>query len=136
MAKVITLRRQRDFDRLFGAGKKYHHELLTTVVHPRPDSDQARAVFIVGRRVDKRAVVRNRIKRRLREAWRGELANIRAVVRNRIKRRLREAWRGELANIHSGGDVAFVARPPAAEASYHQLAAVVHQHLVEAGLFG
>ncbi len=111
MAKVITLRRQRDFDRLFDQGKKYYHELLMTVVCPCPDTDQARAAFIVSRRVDKRA-----------------------VVRNRIKRRLREVWRGELANINSGGDVAFVARLPAAAASYHELAAVVHEHLVEAGV--
>ncbi len=111
MAKVNTLRRRRDFDRLFESGKRYYDKLLVTVVHRRPESDQARVAFIVGRKVDKRA-----------------------VVRNRVKRRLREAWRRELSLVNVGVDVGFMAQPPAPEASYHELAAVVHQHLVEAGL--
>ncbi len=111
MAKVVTLRRQRDFERLFAEGKRYHHELLMTVVCPRPETDPARAAFIVGRRVDKRA-----------------------VVRNKVKRRLREAWRRELPNISRGVDVAFVAQIAAAGASYHELAALMHKHLTEAGV--
>ena len=111
MAKVVTLRRQRDFERLFAEGKRYHHELLMTVVCPRPVTDPARAAFIVGRRVDKRA-----------------------VVRNKLKRRLREAWRHELASIEDAVDVAFVAQPPAAGASYHELSAVMHKHLTGAGV--
>ena len=111
MAKVTTLRRQRDFERLFDAGKRYHHQLLVTVVCPRPDTAPARAAFIVGRRVDKRA-----------------------VVRNKLKRRMRETWRRELASIEDAVDVAFVARPPAAGASFHELAAVMHKHLTEAGV--
>ena len=84
-----------------------------TVVCPRPDSDQARAAFIVSRRVDKRA-----------------------VVRNRVKRRLREAWRQELPDVKDSVDVAFIAQPPAAQASYHELAAAMHTHLAEAGVLG
>ena len=111
MAKVVTLRRQRDFDRLFDEGKRYRNKLLVTVVRLRPDSEPARAAFIVGRRVDKRA-----------------------VVRNRVKRRLREAWRRELPVFQVGVDVGFIAQPPAAEASYHELVAAMHRHLVEAGV--
>ena len=111
MAKVVTLRRQRDFDRLFDAGKRYRNKLLVTVVRLRPASEPARAAFIVGRRVDKRA-----------------------VVRNRVKRRLREAWRQELPDVKDSVDVAFIAQPPAGEASYHELAAAMHRHLVEAGV--
>ena len=111
MAKVVTLRRQRDFNRLFSTGKRYHHRLLVTVVCLRPGSDQARVAFISGTKVDKRA-----------------------VVRNRVKRRLREAWRGELPDINSGVDVAFVAQSAAAEARFHELATVMHQQLAEAGV--
>lgn len=111
MAKVVTLRRQRDFDQLFESGQRYHHELLATVVRLRPGSDQARVAFIVGKKVDKRA-----------------------VVRNRVKRRLREAWRSELPGIKGGVDVAFVVQPAAAEARFYELAAVMHQHLAEAGV--
>ena len=111
MAQVNTLRRQRDFDRLFESGKRYYDKLLVTVVRLRPESDQARVAFIVGKRVDKRA-----------------------VVRNRVKRRLREAWRREVPQFSVGADIAFVASPASAEASYWDLAKVMKAHLVEAGL--
>ena len=111
MAEINTLRRQRDFDRLFESGKRYHDKLLVTVVRLRPESDQARVAFIVGKRVDKRA-----------------------VVRNRIKRRLREAWRCEVPQPPVGADIAFVARSASAQASYWDLAEVMKAHLAEAGL--
>ena len=111
MAEVNTLRRQRDFDRLFESGQRYYDKLMVTVVRRRPESDQARVAFIVGSRVDKRA-----------------------VVRNRIKRRLREAWRREVPQPSVGADIAFVARPNSAQASYWDLAEVMKAHLGQAGL--
>jgi len=111
MAKVNTLRRQRDFDRLFESGKRCYDKLLVTVVCLRPESDQARVAFIVGKKVDKRA-----------------------VVRNRVKRRLREAWRREVPQPSAGADIAFVASPASAQASYWELAEVMKTHLAEAGL--
>jgi ribonuclease P protein component len=44
-----------------------------------------------------------------------------AVVRNRVKRRLREAVRRRLSHVRPGQDLVFVARPPSAEASYRQI---------------
>ena len=111
MANGVTLRRRRDFDRLFESGKRYYDKLLVTVVRLRPESDQARVAFIVGRKVDKRA-----------------------VVRNRIKRRLREAWRREVPQPSVGADIAFVASPASAQASYWDLAEVMKAHLAQAGL--
>ncbi len=111
MVQVNTLRRQRDFDRLFESGKRYYDKLLVTVVRLRPESDQARVAFIVGKRVDKRA-----------------------VVRNRVKRRLREAWRREVPQFSVGADIAFVASPASAEASYWDLAEVMKAHFAQAGL--
>jgi len=40
-----------------------------------------------------------------------------AVVRNRIKRRLREAWRSVLERVPPGNDYVLVARPGLAEAA-------------------
>jgi ribonuclease P protein component len=40
-----------------------------------------------------------------------------AVVRNRVKRQLRETWRGILAEVPGGRDYVLVARPGLAEAS-------------------
>lgn len=110
MGKVITLRRRKDFERLFKRGRRFDHQLLTTVVLVREDCGPPRAAFIAGHKVGK------------------------AVVRNKVRRRLREIWRGLLDHIAQPADVAFVAHPPAASATFAQLAAVVEQRLRQAGL--
>lgn len=57
-----------------------------------------------------------------------------AVVRNRVKRRLREAVRRELAGVPPGWDLVFSARAPAAGADGAALAAEVGALLERAGL--
>ncbi len=111
MATGVTLRRQRDFDRLFESGQRYYDKLLATVVRRRPESDRVRVAFIVGRKVDKRA-----------------------VVRNSVKRRLREAWRREVPQLSVGADIAFVASSASAQANYWELAEVMKAHLARAGM--
>lgn len=44
-----------------------------------------------------------------------------AVVRNRIKRRLREAVRLRMAEIRPGWDIILIARKPIRSADYHQI---------------
>jgi ribonuclease P protein component len=44
-----------------------------------------------------------------------------AVVRNRIKRRLREIMRLRMATIRPGCDIILIARKPIRSAEYHQL---------------
>ncbi len=44
-----------------------------------------------------------------------------AVVRNRVKRRLREAVRLRMAQIQPGWDIIFIARPSIRKADYHQM---------------
>ena len=44
-----------------------------------------------------------------------------AVVRNRVRRRLREIYRLHEGQVLGGGDVVVVARPRAASSDYHQL---------------
>jgi ribonuclease P protein component len=44
-----------------------------------------------------------------------------AVARNRVKRRMREAVRRRLPQLRPGQDLVFVARAPAAEATYDQI---------------
>jgi len=55
-----------------------------------------------------------------------------AVVRNRIKRRLREIARHTL--VKSGWDIILIARAPAATADYASLEKSVRKLLVQAGL--
>lgn len=45
-----------------------------------------------------------------------------AVVRNRVRRRLRECYRALAPELVNGYDIVIVARGRAVEASYHQLA--------------
>ncbi len=55
-----------------------------------------------------------------------------AVVRNRVKRLLREILRS--APVEPGWDIVFIARPPAATASFASLEELVRGLLSQAGL--
>jgi len=97
-----------DFDAAFKSGKRINGPLFG--LHWRPDgSVPARLGLAVSRKVDGRAVGRNRIKRALRERFRH--------------------LRAELA----GGDYVFVARPAAAKASAEALSAAMDALLQRAG---
>jgi ribonuclease P protein component len=57
-----------------------------------------------------------------------------AVVRNRIKRRLREAIRLRMDQIKPGWDLVFIARVPIRRADYHQMDAACARLLRRAHL--
>ena len=57
-----------------------------------------------------------------------------AVVRNRVKRRLREAVRHTLADLPPSWDIIIGARPPAATADYATLDTAMRELLARAGL--
>jgi ribonuclease P protein component len=57
-----------------------------------------------------------------------------AVTRNRIKRRLREVTRYWLPNLPEGFDVVIIARPSAADITYHELVAELGRLFVSARL--
>jgi len=59
-----------------------------------------------------------------------------AVVRNRVKRRLREAYRALLPELPAGYWCVVVARSKAAEADYATLAAALGRAFARAGLSG
>ena len=89
------LRRQSDFQAIREHGIYRTHPLL--VLRAAPNSlSYPRFAFVVGRRVTHKAVVRNRVRRRIRE-----------VVRQ--------------TPVRSGWDLLFIARPAAAEAGFTAL---------------
>ena len=89
------LRRRKDFLACYQEGKAYAQAHLLLYVRPQPSG--RRFGFVVGKKVGK------------------------AVVRNRVKRRLRAACRECLPHLREGFDAVFVARKNASGADYHQL---------------
>jgi ribonuclease P protein component len=56
-----------------------------------------------------------------------------AVVRNKVRRRLREALRARFARLSSGKDVVVAARPASAGASWDELCSALDNVLARAG---
>lgn len=108
------LRAPRDYQAVYRQGRAYGDKagrgmvVLHLLRHDRPDV--RRAGFSVSKKVGK------------------------AVVRNAVRRRLREAYRAFLPELPMGFDAVFVAKGPAATASYAELAASVKQALTRAEL--
>lgn len=88
------LRRARDFQSVYARGRSWSNQLLAVRVLPA-GPDESRFGFAVGKRVGN------------------------AVVRNRVKRRLREAVRS--LRPAGGWDVVVIARPAAATAGFAEL---------------
>ena len=57
-----------------------------------------------------------------------------AVLRNRLKRRMREILRLRSTGVAAGWDIVFIARQPMARADYHEIERAVERLLRQAGL--
>lgn len=111
LRRAQRLRSPRDFGRAHHRGRRAGGQLVTlTYVRQAGEPAPARVGVVAGKRVGG------------------------AVVRNSVKRRLREALRRELPRISAGWDLVCGAKPPAAEAPYVALAAELHALLARAGL--
>ncbi len=103
----LRLRRRKDFDKVFRAGRAWSNNLLVlrTLASDLPDN---RFGFITSKRVGN-AIVRNRTRRRLREALR--------------RMKLETSW-----------DIVVSAKTTAAKADYYELKRAVVDLLVRAGI--
>ena len=94
MQRRHRLSRSRDFDAVYRQGKSVSTRFLVLYWFPREDGgDEARLGLAVPRAAGS------------------------AVVRNRIKRQLREAWAKLLPEVRSGQDYVLIARPGLSEAT-------------------
>ena len=96
MQRAYRLRRPAEFQRVRAGKRSWGHPLLVLYVAPN-DGQPTRVGISVGKRVGN------------------------AVVRNRVKRRVREAVRLRYAELAPGHDLVFIARAPAAEADWPAL---------------
>jgi ribonuclease P protein component len=103
------LSRSRDFDAVYRQGKSVSTRFLVLYWFDRNEGreDAPRVGIAVPRKVGG------------------------AVVRNRVKRRLREAWRAQLERIPVGRDYVVVARPGLAESADAQGADWLTEHVGE-----
>jgi ribonuclease P protein component len=109
MQRSFRLHQSSDIQRVRRTGKSYAHPLLVLVA-ARGEPPARRVAFSVGKRVGG------------------------AVVRNRARRRLREAIRPLAGSIAEGWDLLLIARAGAAKADFSELAAAVRFLLLKAGL--
>ncbi len=95
-----------DFRRVKRLGRSYHCPLFKLSVARRKLEGPPRFGFVISTKIDKRA-----------------------TVRNRIKRLLREAVRAKLSRVPDGFDLVFVVRPKIVGKSYEEVRAEVDQVL-------
>ena len=110
MRREHRLRRASDIERVRTGGKSWAHPLFVCVVRRRGDDAPNRFAVVTGRR----------------------LGN--AVVRNRVRRRVREALRALEPKLLPGHDVLLIARPSAAESAYASVEATIALLTRRAGL--
>lgn len=104
LGKANRLRRSWEFGKARRRGRSYHDRLL--VLHALEDhGSQVRAGFSVSKKVGK------------------------AVVRNRVKRLMREGARATLMQVKPGHDLIFTARPAAATATYGEIRQAIEELL-------
>lgn len=111
MRRRYRLRRNSDFQWVRQHGQSYASPLMV-LAFLRNELDHCRFGFVVSKRLGK------------------------AVRRNKIKRRMREAVRLRIPYIKPGFDVVFIARQPTRQASYVEIEQAVEQLLARADLLG
>lgn len=104
MQRAYRLRRPAEFQRVRAGKRSWGHPLLVLYLAPN-DGQPTRVGISVGKRVGN------------------------AVVRNRVKRRVREAVRLRHAELAPGHDLVFIARAPAAAADWSTLRAATEDLL-------
>jgi ribonuclease P protein component len=106
--KSERLRRQKDIEACLREGKRYKHPLMTLYVRWREGGGK-RIAFSVGRKVAKKATLRNQIKR-----W------------------LREAYRTKRWAMKEGVDLFVIAQPACAAANFQSVDAALTELLLKA----
>lgn len=111
LAKQRRLQKKRDFKLVFNKGEVLDSELFF-LRFAKNNFELSRFGFVVSLKISKKATIRNRIKRLLRE-----------VVRINLK------------NIKSSFDIIIIAKPGIVGKKYEEIKAEVEEFLKKAGLY-
>jgi|FLOH01.1.fsa_nt_gi ribonuclease P protein component len=76
LPRACQMRRQRDYSRVYSQGVRARGQLILVVAAPGDNPLTARMGLSVGRKFNKSAVIRNRTRRVIREAFRLERAHL------------------------------------------------------------
>lgn len=107
MERRHRLSRSRDFDAVYRHGRSVSTRFLVLYWFPRDDGDDPRLGIAVPK------------------------GSGSAVDRNRVKRRLREAWRERLPQVPAGRDYVLIARPALGDALQSHDAAWLRERVDE-----
>jgi len=111
MPRLVMLSRPQDFAAFQGGGTTRSHPLLTARFR-RTDLETTRFGLSTGRTLGG------------------------AVVRNRVRRRLREALRAMAPSFQPGWDVLIIARPAIVDSDQETLVGALHRTLLKGGALG
>ena len=111
MKRCYSLKRNKEFRRVYKTGKSVGSHTLVLIFAASRKADK-KIGFAVGKKVGN------------------------AVVRNRVKRRLREAVTPLLPELMPGYRLIFIARSQIAEASYQDIVSTVRRLVNKAGVIG
>lgn len=110
MSKIITLKKNKEFNRLYSRGKCYVSKSLILYILPNR-SYKKRIGITTSKKIGK------------------------AVDRNRARRVIRESYRKVLKNIKPGYDLVFVARKKTTHIKSTEVLSTMKEQLKEAGVF-
>lgn len=110
MQNTVSIKENRDFTRLYKSGKFYSSDCLILYVR-KNRLDQNRLGVTVSKKVGK------------------------AVVRNRVRRRIKESYREIESRISASYDFVVVARGKAAECDYKKIRSALIYLMRKAGLY-
>ena len=79
LPKINRIRKKKDFEGIFKNSKSFKNNLFIFKV-AKNNLDISRFGFVVSKKVSKKAVVRNKIKRRLVDAIKGEIKKIKTGI--------------------------------------------------------
>jgi ribonuclease P protein component len=112
LKKQYRLRDSGDFQKVFQKGKSAANRQFVAYMLQKEGQDQLRIGISVSKKIGN------------------------AVTRNKVKRKIREALRHQLANIKQKGDLVIIAREPVVQMEYQELSVCLIHCLNKAKIIG